>query len=302
MYHGVRCLLPFDPHLLKRPANHPSFNEALNLRSTGQRGPAPYSPSWHGCRAGTSVHLLQIRELTRSKENAMSPSLLPMSSPPAVAAQPPRLLDQVAQAARQRGASQPTTAQLVSCVRACVLFHGKRHPRELGRPAMTRFLEHVVRTEKQPLPALETARSALELLYPGLFVPPDERSVWTSVRRGSHKGSVRCRVSYRQSSPRGGGPSRCRCHATATQRLEEARTNRAPAPTTYVRGGSATQPSMPTRDPRASPSTRSGMALPVLPRPAPFPGSAGPGRWPPAKAAARGAGSAAKSWASETES
>jgi hypothetical protein len=87
-----------------------------------------------------------------------------MSSPPVVAAQPPRLLDQVAQAARQRGASQPTTAPPVSCVRAFVLFHGQRHPRAFGLPAVTRFREHVVRTEKQPLPALETARSALELL------------------------------------------------------------------------------------------------------------------------------------------
>jgi integron integrase len=75
------------------------------------------------------------------------------------------LLDQVAQAAHQRGASEPTTAQLVSWVRAFILFHGKRHPRELGLPDASRFLEHVVRTEKQPLPALETARSALELLY-----------------------------------------------------------------------------------------------------------------------------------------
>jgi hypothetical protein len=88
-----------------------------------------------------------------------------MSPPAVVAVQSPRLLDQVAHAARQRGASQMTTAQLVSCVRALVLFHDKRHPRELGLPAVTRFLEHVVRTEKQPLPALEAARSALELLY-----------------------------------------------------------------------------------------------------------------------------------------
>ena len=50
-------------------------------------------------------------------------------------------------------------------MRAFVLFHSKCHPRELGLPAVTRFLEHIVRTEKQPLPALETARSALELLY-----------------------------------------------------------------------------------------------------------------------------------------
>ena len=45
------------------------------------------------------------------------------------------------------------------------LFHEKRHPRELSLAAVTRFLEHVVRTEKQPLPALELARSAIELLY-----------------------------------------------------------------------------------------------------------------------------------------
>jgi integron integrase len=95
----------------------------------------------------------------------MTTNLLSESTPQVVAAPPPRLLDQVAQAARQRGASEPTTTQLVSWVRAYVLFHGKRHPRDLGLPDATRFLEHVVRSEKQPLPALETARSALELLY-----------------------------------------------------------------------------------------------------------------------------------------
>lgn len=95
----------------------------------------------------------------------MSTSLLLQPTPRFAAPQPPRLLDQIAQAARQRGASEPTTTQLASWVRAFILFHGKRHPRELGLPDATRFLEHVVRTEKQPLPALETARSALELLY-----------------------------------------------------------------------------------------------------------------------------------------
>jgi hypothetical protein len=44
--------------------------------------------------------------------DAMTLSLLPMSSPPVVVVQP-RLRNQVAQAARKRGASQPTTAQLV---------------------------------------------------------------------------------------------------------------------------------------------------------------------------------------------
>jgi hypothetical protein len=48
-------------------------------------------------------------------------------------------------------------------VRAYVLFHGKRHPHDFDRAAVSRFLEHVVQTEKAPLPALESARSALEL-------------------------------------------------------------------------------------------------------------------------------------------
>jgi hypothetical protein len=90
----------------------------------------------------------------------MGTSLLAQPTPQVIAPQPPRLLDQIAQTARQRGASEPTTTQLVSWIRAFILFHGKRHPRELGLPDATRFLEHVVRTEKQPLPALDSARSA----------------------------------------------------------------------------------------------------------------------------------------------
>ena len=95
----------------------------------------------------------------------MTTTVLPAPTPQVTAVQPPWLLDQVAQAARQRGASESATARLVSWVRAYVLFHGKRHPHDLGREAVSRFLEHVVQTEQPPLPALESARSALELLY-----------------------------------------------------------------------------------------------------------------------------------------
>jgi integron integrase len=54
---------------------------------------------------------------------------------------------------------------LVGWARQYILFHGKRHPGQLGRREVTAFLEHVVRTEQEPLPALEAARSALEVLY-----------------------------------------------------------------------------------------------------------------------------------------
>jgi hypothetical protein len=85
----------------------------------------------------------------------MTTSILSAPTPPVTAGQQPRLLDQVAAAARQRGASEPTTSRLVSWVRPYVLFHGKRHPRDLDRQAVGRFLEHVLQTEKPPLPALE---------------------------------------------------------------------------------------------------------------------------------------------------
>jgi hypothetical protein len=97
--------------------------------------------------------------------NASPTAVMPVKVPVDRAAQPPRLLDLVAGTARKRGASEPTTEQLASWVRAYVLFHGKRHPRELGLPAVGRFLQHVVRTQKQPLAALEAARAALELLH-----------------------------------------------------------------------------------------------------------------------------------------
>jgi hypothetical protein len=48
MGHGVRRLLLFDPLQLERPANHPSFNEALNLRARGQ---------WDGMRTGYAYNL-----------------------------------------------------------------------------------------------------------------------------------------------------------------------------------------------------------------------------------------------------
>jgi hypothetical protein len=49
-----------------------------------------------------------------SKEETMSTSLRSQPTSEVIAPQPPRLLDQVAQAARQRGASEPTAAQLVA--------------------------------------------------------------------------------------------------------------------------------------------------------------------------------------------
>ena len=68
-----------------------------------------------------------------------------------------------------RGDTQPTAEILVSRARAFILFHNKQHPSTLGLPEVTHFLEHVVKTEPEPLQSLAQARSALSLLYGGVL-------------------------------------------------------------------------------------------------------------------------------------
>src|SRR5262249_31016478 len=57
-------------------------------------------------------------------------------------------------------------------ITAFIVFHGKRHPRELEAEARAAFLHHVVQTRKDPLRALAAARSALQLLYEDVLHQP----------------------------------------------------------------------------------------------------------------------------------
>jgi hypothetical protein len=86
-----------------------------------------------------------------------------------VSRQPPRLLDQVRQAALQRFGRPEPGERYGDWVRRYVLFHGKRHPRELAAADVCRFLEHVAQTEKDPLRCLDNAHEALTFLYQDLL-------------------------------------------------------------------------------------------------------------------------------------
>src|SRR5437868_2080190 len=78
---------------------------------------------------------------------------------------PPRLLDQLSQAARQRGASEPTTAQLVDWARRFILFHGKRHPRDMGAAEVEQFLTHLAVHGHVSASTQNQALNALLFLY-----------------------------------------------------------------------------------------------------------------------------------------
>ncbi len=126
--------------------------------------------------------------------------MAPSPPPPVPPGQPPRLLDLVRQVALQRFGQEGPAERFVSWSRRLILFHNKRHPRDLLPADVGRFLEHVAQTEKDPLPCLEQAHDALTFLYrdvPGLNIGelplPEPPRLLDRLRRA-------CRV--RQFSPR----------------------------------------------------------------------------------------------------
>jgi hypothetical protein len=87
-------------------------------------------------------------------------------------AQAPRLLDQVRQLAAARFGRPEPGSRYAEWVRRYVLFHGKRHPRELGAAQVSQFLEQLAQSAQEPLRAMEQAREALRFLYEELLRVP----------------------------------------------------------------------------------------------------------------------------------
>jgi len=79
--------------------------------------------------------------------------------------QPPRLLDQLRESLRVRRYSLRTEDAYVDWVRRFILFHGKRHPKELGAPEVQAFLSHLA-VDRHVSPSTQNqAKSALLFLY-----------------------------------------------------------------------------------------------------------------------------------------
>jgi integrase len=78
---------------------------------------------------------------------------------------PPKLLDQVRQAARLKHLSLRTEKAYVSWVRRFVLFHGTRHPRELGADDIRAFLSHQATERDVAASTQNQALAALIFLY-----------------------------------------------------------------------------------------------------------------------------------------
>jgi integron integrase len=90
------------------------------------------------------------------------------SAPPAR----PRLLDQVRNAIRRRHYSYRTEESYVEWIKRFIRFHGKRHPRELGEPEVTAFLNHLARDRQVAASTQNQALSALLFLYKEVLATP----------------------------------------------------------------------------------------------------------------------------------
>lgn len=77
----------------------------------------------------------------------------------------PRLLDEVRARIRIKHYSIRTEQAYVHWIRRYILFHGKRHPKELGADAVTQFLSHLAVDRKVAASTQNQAMNAVLFLY-----------------------------------------------------------------------------------------------------------------------------------------
>ena len=79
--------------------------------------------------------------------------------------EPPKLLDQVRQKIRYLHYSIKTEQSYIQWIRRYILFHGKRHPKEMGGGEVSSFLNYLVNKENVSASTQNQALSAIIFLY-----------------------------------------------------------------------------------------------------------------------------------------
>lgn len=89
---------------------------------------------------------------------------------------PVKLLDKVRQCIRLKGYSIRTEKSYVSWIKRFILFHGKRHPQEMGKSEIEAFLSHLVMKRNVASSTQNQAFNAILFLYNhvlGIDMPQD---------------------------------------------------------------------------------------------------------------------------------
>ena len=90
---------------------------------------------------------------------------------------PVKLLDKVRQCIRLKGYSIRTEKSYISWIKRFILFHGKRHPQEMGKPEIETFLSHLVMKHNVASSTQNQAFNAILFLYHLLAEGYDIRTV-----------------------------------------------------------------------------------------------------------------------------
>ncbi|WP_169981434.1 phage integrase N-terminal SAM-like domain-containing protein, partial [Tautonia rosea] len=94
----------------------------------------------------------------------------------------PKLLDQLREAVRTRHYSIRTEHAYVNWARRFILFHGTRHPIEMGEPEVGQFLTHLAVEGHVAASTQNQALSALLFLYREVLGRPLDEAIGPVVR------------------------------------------------------------------------------------------------------------------------
>src|ERR1700690_1062735 len=117
-------------------------------------------PAWSSQDAGAMPQPSQ----SRVSIDAVIPLLSPGSGRVSIVP-PPRLLDRVRSALRTRHYSVRTEKAYVGWIRRFILFHGKRHPDEMGEVEIGAYLSRLATESRVSASTQNQALSALLFLY-----------------------------------------------------------------------------------------------------------------------------------------
>jgi integron integrase len=104
---------------------------------------------------------------------------------------PKKLLDQVRDILRLKHYAYRTEETYVQWIRRYILFHNKRHPKDMGVPEIEEFLTHLATTENVSASTQNQAFSALLFLYRHVLqLPLDDRIEALRARRSRYLPTV----------------------------------------------------------------------------------------------------------------
>ena len=90
---------------------------------------------------------------------------MPDYPPPSSSEPPPKLLDQVRDRVRRLGYAKRTELSYVHWIRRFIVFHGKRHPQEMGKAEVEAFLTGLAVERNVAASTQNLALSAILFLY-----------------------------------------------------------------------------------------------------------------------------------------